>query len=134
MSNYNSTLQSNNTDLQAILNTINELPEAGTAIETCTVKVNSNTSSYRFDTIGYTTVDSDGNLSAETVKVSANTTTIENVVCGSMLACMKGQGLASATVGVVKIYSNTSYGCIFKITASAGQIAIISVGGSGGSN
>ena len=26
--NYNSTLQSNNTDLQAILNTINELPEA----------------------------------------------------------------------------------------------------------
>lgn len=35
MSNYNSTLQSNNTDLQAILNTINELPEAG-GIETCT--------------------------------------------------------------------------------------------------
>lgn len=29
MSNYNSILQSNNTDLQAILNTINELPEAG---------------------------------------------------------------------------------------------------------
>lgn len=28
--NYNSTLQTNNTDLQAILNTINELPEAGT--------------------------------------------------------------------------------------------------------
>ena len=30
--NYNSTLQSNNTDLQAILNTINELPEVGGAI------------------------------------------------------------------------------------------------------
>lgn len=30
MSNYNSTLQSNNTDLQAILNTINELPEVAT--------------------------------------------------------------------------------------------------------
>lgn len=29
MSNYNSTLQNNNTDLQAILDTINELPEAG---------------------------------------------------------------------------------------------------------
>lgn len=29
MSNYNTTLQSNNIDLQAILNTINELPEAG---------------------------------------------------------------------------------------------------------
>ena len=31
MSNYNLTLQSNNTDLQAILNTINELPEAGSS-------------------------------------------------------------------------------------------------------
>lgn len=29
MSNYNSILQSNNTDLQAILNTINELPSSG---------------------------------------------------------------------------------------------------------
>lgn len=31
MSNYNTTLQSNNTDLQAILNTINELPEVGSS-------------------------------------------------------------------------------------------------------
>lgn len=33
MSNYNTTLQSNNTDLQAILNTINELPEASGGVE-----------------------------------------------------------------------------------------------------
>lgn len=42
MENYNSTLQSNNTDLQAILNTINELPSAGGgggSIETCTVEI-----------------------------------------------------------------------------------------------
>ena len=31
MPNYNSQLQSNNTDLQAILNTINGLPEAGSS-------------------------------------------------------------------------------------------------------
>ena len=41
MSNYNSTLQSNNTDLQAILNTINELPEA-TEQATPTISVSSN--------------------------------------------------------------------------------------------
>ena len=34
MSNYNSTLQSNNADLQTILNTINQLPNAGTSGET----------------------------------------------------------------------------------------------------
>jgi hypothetical protein len=33
MSNYNSTLQSNNTDLQDILNTINALPNANSGIE-----------------------------------------------------------------------------------------------------
>lgn len=40
MSTYNTTLQSNNIDLQSILNTINELPDAGSggaAVETCTV-------------------------------------------------------------------------------------------------
>ena len=36
MPNYNSTLQSNNTDLQAILNTINELPEAGVKLPSLT--------------------------------------------------------------------------------------------------
>lgn len=43
MSNYNSTLQSNNTDLQAILNTINELPEAASAQATPVISVNSST-------------------------------------------------------------------------------------------
>ena len=43
MKNYNSTLQTNNTDLQAILNTINELPEAGGVVEaTPVISVNSN--------------------------------------------------------------------------------------------
>ena len=41
MSNYNSTLQSNNTDLQAILNTINELPNAGGEQATPVISVNS---------------------------------------------------------------------------------------------
>ena len=39
--NYNSTLQSNNTDLQAILNTINELPEAGGEQATPVISINS---------------------------------------------------------------------------------------------
>ena len=42
---YTSTLQSNNTSLQSILNTVNSLPEASTneaSIETCTIKVDPN--------------------------------------------------------------------------------------------
>lgn len=43
MSNYNASLQSNNTDLQSILNTINALPEAGgsggASVEICTVNL-----------------------------------------------------------------------------------------------
>ena len=42
MSNYNLTLQSNNTDLQAILNTINELPEASGVQATPVISVGSN--------------------------------------------------------------------------------------------
>lgn len=39
MSNYNEELQSNNTDLQSILDTVNALPEAsgGAAVETCNI-------------------------------------------------------------------------------------------------
>lgn len=40
MSNYNSTLQSNNTDLQAILSTINELPNAGGEQATPVISIN----------------------------------------------------------------------------------------------
>ena len=40
MSNYNTTLQSNNTDLQAILNTINGLPNAGGEQATPVISVN----------------------------------------------------------------------------------------------
>jgi hypothetical protein len=40
--NYNSALQSNNVDLQAILNTINELPEAGSGGEQATPEISVN--------------------------------------------------------------------------------------------
>jgi hypothetical protein len=40
--NYNTILQSNNTDLQAILNTINELPEAGNGTNTSDATATSN--------------------------------------------------------------------------------------------
>lgn len=39
MSNYKPRIESNNLDLTSILSTINELPEAGPSVETCTVVV-----------------------------------------------------------------------------------------------
>lgn len=43
-----SKLENNTTNLQSILNTINNLPSAGSGAETCTVTIN-NVTSYTFD-------------------------------------------------------------------------------------
>ena len=106
---------------------------SGGSVETCTVTIKAAASSFRFDRIGYTAIDNSGNILANTITPSTDEVTIENVVCGSMLSCMKGQSLVSATSKVQMLYSNISYGCIFSITAPAGGNAIISVGGGGGS-
>jgi hypothetical protein len=65
MSNYNSTLQSNNTDLQTILNTINELPNAGggTVLPTLT-----NEGSASDLLSGKQLIDSDGEVVTGTMK------------------------------------------------------------------
>ena len=104
----------------------------GVSIGLCTVTISASTSAYRFKAIGYTTIDSNGNLMAKTVTVSANNTTINNVVCGSMLACMGNTTMTGATYGASMLYNNNSYGSVFYITAQDGGAALISAGSSGG--
>ena len=77
MSNYNTTLQSNNTDLQAILNTINELPEAGVG-EQATPVISVNTSGLITATAG--TKSSTHQLAFQPAKTITPTTTSQIAV------------------------------------------------------
>lgn len=92
--NYNTELQSNNTDLQSILDTINALPESGsggTSVETCTVRTAIHSSGYYVGTDGtyYATVYRDGTIQniSGTWNSSVNASNpITDVVCGSVFA------------------------------------------------
>ena len=92
----NALISQNNTDLQALIDTANALPEAGgggTTVETCTVTINAKRLSYGTSILlGYcATQFINGSIS---VTYHAPTTTvisqvgvqIENVVCGSAIA------------------------------------------------
>ena len=81
--NYNSTLQSNNTDLQAILNTINELPAAGkdpilqdkTVSPTTSQQIITADSGYDgLDTVIVNTIPSDYIIPSGTKTITANGT------------------------------------------------------------
>ena len=108
----------------------------GSVIETCTVEVSATSTKHRFEALGYMTVDNDGNVSAETVIVNANTVTIENVVCGSMLCCIGASSSAAhSTLTAELLYTSDQHGRMYKITANAGETANINLdsGFSGGS-
>ena len=110
-------LQSNNTDLQSILNTINNLPEAGSGggssggnIETCTVTINSFAANIRF--VMYVSYE-DGKYVYNDITYSPelSTVTCTNVLCG----------------GTFEIYSSYNY-CDFNYNADT---AIYCDGGAG---
>jgi len=76
---YNTELQSNNSDLQAILDTINALPEAGeSGIETCTVTITGSAAATHFYV---------KKIDNETARVATfgDDTTLTDVACGSMM-------------------------------------------------
>jgi hypothetical protein len=74
--NYNTTLQSNNTDLQAILDTINELPEAG-GVELPTLTNEGSTSDLLS---GKQLIDSDGEVVTGTFSIDNELSTQDNLI------------------------------------------------------
>lgn len=119
MSNYNSTLQSNNIDLQAILNTINELPEAG-GVELPEL-INEGTASDLLS--GKQLIDGEGNIVTGTIptKTSSDLTTNGATVTvpSGYYASQATKSVASATQATPSISVNSNG----LITASATQTA-----------
>lgn len=88
---YNTELQSNNAELQEILDAVNDLPDAGGGgggVETCTIilRPDSDAALYIY---GYTHTLNDGSISASLIDygtgVSNTEITLNNVVCGSLV-------------------------------------------------
>lgn len=79
-------LQSNNTGLQSILETVNNLPEGGggTDIQTCTVEVTIYMGSPTIKDILYTKFE-DGVMSAVYIPQMNPPFTLNNVICGSCI-------------------------------------------------
>lgn len=94
MSNYKPRIESNNLDLTSILSTINELPEAGPSVETCTVVLSGaveycvvTTYDNNVITSHYYTFSSSGDLAAPVE--------LTNVVCNSIMIIKSNAGIPS---------------------------------------
>lgn len=117
---YNTDLQSNNVELQEILNTINTLPEAGggggAAIETCTVTFSDSTNYAASVLENGEIVTRHGYLESDNPFVPLS---IENVVKNSVMylgICLVEGGYDYAYEGCTVLYNlGSSYGTIISV-------------------
>ena len=131
-------LQTNNTNLQALITKANTLPDAGGgssggSVETCTVKILNNITSlgHKIGGLGYSYLDDAGNISA-TYSGNNNTQTeiiLENVICGSLLYLFNfGYDFVGYTLsgGIIDL-DNLSPGQYFRAPTENGVIGVISI-------
>ena len=122
--NYNSTLQSNNTDLQAILNTINELPEANNGVDLPTL---TNEGSASDLLSGKQLIDSEGNIVEGTIvtKTASNLTASGATVTvpAGYYASQTTKSVATATQATPSITINASGLITATATQTAGYVA-----------
>lgn len=103
---------------------------SGDSIETCTVEINNNSSSY--SSVYYTTVDANGKLvSVYNGSNNAYQRTINNVVCGSCVVVYTSASKFTTTNCEVLFQTTTAF-YVVHITASAGEIAKVTSTMSGG--
>ncbi len=107
----------------------------GANLETCTVTVSADHATNRFSSIGFTSIDENGKIIAQVATVSSNTTVVENVLCGSVLACVATSGLSGMYETNYVNASEMARGSAFlvcNITASGGGSTTIRVSTSSG--
>lgn len=134
---YKTELQSNNADLQTILNKVNALPEAGGggggSVETCTVTISGSSSSCYPRYVAYTSVDSNGEVIGANQTVSTSSVTV-TCVKGSTLAVKFKSVELTANINVTNaslLFGNNPTE-VFKLNDNATTASIINRSGGGG--
>lgn len=140
---YKTELQSNNADLQTILNKVNALPEAGGgggggSVETCTVVLKTTagaSSSYYPVNVAYTSVDDSGNVIGVNQTVSTSSVTITCVKGLTLAIKYKSSFAATNTQTNANLLFYTSPTAVFKLDDAATSATIqngpANAGGSG---
>ena len=123
-------LQTNNTQLASLIQTLQGKAAGGgggTAIETCTVVLDTGSSSYRPYYYSYTMVNDDGSITGVAVGPnSALDITLTNVVCGSVVTVYWYGGTGLTVTNAEKLGpSSSKYFNAYLITAPAGGTATI---------
>ena len=123
-------LQTNNANLQSLINKANALPDAGSgggSIETCTVTItefSNNIHAYCYTAFENNVLTPKGDTSSITSPLTLN-----NVVCGSAIFVSNGYYMNGVTVGGgVEIVDPMSYqGATFKAPIVAGASGTIDI-------
>lgn len=124
-------LQTNNANLQSLINKANTLPEAGGGssgggVETCTVTITS------FDTLtsyAYTAYENNNLVAKGSVSGGITPLTLNNVVCGSAIFINNSYYMNGTTVGggVEVAVSMVTLGGIFRAPSTAGSLGTIDI-------
>ena len=133
---FKTDLQSNNTDLQTILDAINELPEAGSGggvtNETCEVTISGVSSSYYPVNVAYTSVDNSGKVIGVNQTVSTSPVTITCVKGSTLTVKYKSSfNVTSSTTNASLLFYASTVG-VYKLDDDAITATIINSNQSGG--
>lgn len=126
--NYNITLQSNNTDLQAILDTINELPETNSGNIKLPELINEGVASDLFN--GKQLIDGDGQVVTGSFSIDAELTTQDDLIAQIQVAidnlpeAGSGNDSISYDTCAVEVSTNTSLSVIYSTIDENGKITM----------
>ena len=137
MNTYNTKLQTNNTNLSDILDKVNALPETKN-VNTCTVQINVTSDNVpRLASIN-TIILNNGEVVAYDNTEQSSSYTIENVVCGAIMAITtSGSGISSITMpeGGVLVHSYWKHAAIrIPFIHDTTHIISVNLNGGGGTN
>lgn len=80
------TIKQNNTNLQAVLDSVNALePNSGATVDTCTVEITAYDA--KVNTVVYSAIDTSGQIETKQESINNSIALLSNIICGSVIHC-----------------------------------------------